>query len=418
MGKQRPARSILANLLLAATATALPFTPMASVSVIGFYQQKASMQRKAFEEKTGILISGLPSEVEGKAYKLTELADVIAKEQREMRFDLARIEMDTPNPLLKSPSSLYKWLTSGNLRILNTNGYLIYETNPVFRNVMGLLIDPPGAFRNASHHEIKHRKLEILLREHPELKVRARWEAILREGHRSPIYMSPEEQERFNSRASTAFQRNPNLRRDSDAEQDRIFEYSRANFQESVACLTSLAEMTHTDPRYVLRSMEKEPKLEEIFALADELKLIPPRTLAYLELARHEEKIGKSWQDDQAYLIESLQFLNNDRDTPYETRIRLNRGTCLKNLGFASGNIQWFWNAEDEYKQGLKTANDLHSYGKILEAMSDMYARTGMPRLAKTLSDAKKEYDKRYDAGNPDLATRGVNDTLKAKNII
>ncbi|MBN2142880.1 hypothetical protein JW711_06140 [Candidatus Woesearchaeota archaeon] len=398
---------------------ALAISPPTIVSLTDVYYQKTSSQRQAFKKKFGFPITGLSSEVEGRAYKMTELADVMMKENREKEFIISKIELEPDNYLFKSPLGVYHMILVG-----NTRGYKIPEESPLFSDVIGLTIDPPLAFKEAAHHEIKHDKLEMILAKQPELDFKRRWEAILFEDGKP--YMTMEEKEAFSSKTRGGFRRDAVAISGDDTMLKRLIEYSQYSFIENVACFTGIAETAYFNPGTVRRAMELEPKLARLYALAEEAHMIPRGTLAFLELSKLEDDIGKKGtaQDrllfpERKYLVESLKFLQNDRNTPFEGRIRFHRGVCLRNYGYVTRDMKWFYYAECEFKQGLRTTHkDIDSYRATLHELGRMYDQTGVAEHAAKIFKAEEEFERRYEQGDIQLPERGVNDILRQSNIL
>lgn len=346
--------------------------------------------RKEFQEEFGFPLRGWKEDIEEEPSGLSRLAAIVNREKIVRPFELASMRIRSESYFKKSFPEQMKHLFS-ELEI----GFYWFDN---------IALDSCCCSNSLIHHEIKHAKVDELIKEHPDF--RQRWAELAKDEKRNSLYVGSDW-------------------RGLDYKESKklgfVSNYSRKNADEDIAMLCEAAE---TYPRHFedwLYGKRRNLKIVERVKLAQEVKLIPPEFSEYVLLQRKRREsykyslFVKDHQKAEEFLEESGRFLEEYPETTYQSELRRARGEVFEDMSPLMIEDD-LWKAVTEYELALISPyKDIAAYPKALERLADCYESLRNAKKSSIYKEAEDEYWRRFNEGSVRLTMDGVNDFLEER---
>ncbi len=360
-----------------------------------YLNRNPSRLRQEFYEQFWIPLSGWEEDVEDNSELVSKISEELHRHQILGAVPLKKINVESRNYLKKSFLEQVRFILHGRSR--NTAGYYNSEskTIDVFRNTGSGSIS----------HEIAHSKVDYGLEENPGLLERFERISVDRNG-----------KSLYNERKGRKLE--------DLTEEEREFgfltEYSITSPAEDLA-ESSRYEQIPEELLFEEIFVKKNPKLLEKIRYAKELRIIPYEFEDYVRI-KCDYKEFDDEQKAREFLKYTDEFLHRNSGSVYECGIHDLRSRVLKHLDqiecFRDGKKADYELARRELIKGLKSRfKDREEYTSALFNLRMIYNLRGEKSKADVVSEASKEYEKRYSNGKPNLSYVGVNDFLEENGI-
>jgi len=382
------------NLFLAATVFHVG-TEVCYTARRTYLDRHPSKLRREFYGQFWVPLSGWEEDIEDNRELASRIAEELHRHQILGTVPLKGINVESRNYLKKSFLEQVRFILHGRNRTIS--GY--YDNNS--KSV--------DFFRNTDNgsiaHEIAHSKVDYKLEEDPSLLHRFERISIDKNG-RSP----------YNEKKGRKLE---DLTQE-ERELGFLTEYSITSPGEELAESSRYEQM----PEELLFEeifVKKNPRLLEKIRYAKELKIIPNEFEDYVRI-KQDYKEFDGEQNAKKFLEDTDKFLHRNSGSVYECGIHGLRSRVLKHLHqiecFRDGKKPDYELAKIELIKGLNSRfKNREEYTSALYNLRMIYDLRGEKSKADTLSEASREYDKRYSNGKPNLSYVGVNDFLEDNGI-
>ena len=391
---------------------ALIFHAPTQIAYIGndlYHKNRSSGIRNEFKQKFGFPILGWEDEIEKNQKNITILSDVIEREKMEKDFYLKSLRIESSNYLKKN--------------LLGQIASIVAEpaSGQYFLGRIGL---SHHANRDTLHHEIKHAKTFEIIRKNSEFL--SKWKELAKDDRGESLYYNSGEWLCSYVKGLSSLVDKEKSNTERNRKLGFITDYARTWVYEDIAELCGEAEQ-NSDTFMNLVAGDSASKNEVItkkFNLAAEYGLVPMESIEYfgLRIAFRKTAVWHGYLDlskTGSFMEGSSKFLKNHPQSVYTSDLRNIRAHIM--LQGALSHDPKFKSevAINELKAVLTSRyKDPSSYVCALSRLAKFYkSHLGDNINAGIYERAENLYWKRFENGDVEIASRGVNDFIVQEGI-
>ncbi|QQR92245.1 MAG: hypothetical protein IPJ89_03745 [Candidatus Iainarchaeum archaeon] len=368
--------------------------------------------RREFARTHGIELQGWRSDIEQDLEMIPVISEAVQRERVQGDFSLGWFKIESDAYWKKHfVDQASQWLFKGH------SGYAMLNHISAKKGS-----GRSWMLRELIHHEIKHIKAYAIAEKHPEFE--SEWKKISTDEKGNSIYLSTAENAKYWLKLINSDEVRAKLEQTECLRLGFITPYARTHLREDIAELGEATEEPSRWPFFhgVLNGETSYPRIAAKIRLAQRYGLIPPEFSEMVRLDDYSRSLTRAYHGSNEpkysysdFMRDSQRFLQRYPMTVYEEKIRSERAWFMAQNTTTESGLQA---ALREYEKVLRCRSKSTTYVSTLKEMGEIYTRLDDFATTRLFRQAEEEYWRRFSAGDPRLAVRGVNDFLEKNGLL